>query len=141
MNDFQETAIAIWLRTIFTMWTLTLLYLWTALIRFNHPQRWQILIGRYKHLLMCRLQMASIFLVNYIDYKYSKFQMLIMLLRASKSICFINLSQLYSPLSIYTNNQSGMSKCLKQFYDVNMYFLSNGNYISNWKLFLKTNIA
>ena len=131
MNDFQEPAIAIWLRTIFTMWTLTLFYLWTALLRFNHPQWWQILIGRYKHMLMCRLQMASIFLVSYIDYKYSKFQMLIMLLRASKKYLFHQSFSIIFPFINLYQNQSGMSICLKQFYDVNMYFLSNGNYISN----------
>ena len=140
MNDFQETAIAIWLRTIFTMWTLTLFYLRTALLRFNHPQWWQILIGRYKHMLMCLLQMASNFLVITLITSNPKFSNVDYAPRASKVFVlsmFLNNIPLYQSIPKSKWNV----KCLKQFYDVNMYFLSNGNYISNWKLFLKTNIA
>ena len=67
---------------------------------------------------------------NYIDYKYSKISNVDYASRASKvfvSSIFLNNIPLYQSIPKSKWNV----KCLKQFYDVNMYFLSNGNYISN----------
>ena len=136
MNDFQEPAIAIWLRTSFTMWTLTLLYLRTALLRFNHPQWWQILIGRYKHMSMCLLQMASNFLVITLIASNPKFSNVDYAPRASKVFVlsmFLNNIPLYQSIPKSKWNV----KCLKAIFMTSIYFLSNGKIITNWQQFLK----